>query len=314
MHIEQARQLKAELWRSLTPDVGTQAGRPPRPVFVGLSVRGADGFGVAVRYQDAAGAEVGRRAVELGGNDADVREVGPVRALQWDPAALQQRVRPLRPGLSIAHHAVTAGTLGAFVTLADQEGVFALSNNHVLADSDRGRVGDAVLQPGPADSGASRDQVGTLALSVPLKAGDGNTVDAAVAHLTDVSRLDDVDAEYPAGRLKGWVDLDDEVAVEKVGRTTGHTIGTVTAIEIDDLTVQYPFGEVTFDGQIEISGTAGAFSAGGDSGSVVYRPDTLEAVGLLFAGSERGGPGGTGLTYCNPIGEVLRALGATLVG
>jgi hypothetical protein len=31
----------------------------------------------------------------------------------------------------------------------------------------------------------------------------------------------------------------------------------------------------------------------------------LEAVGLLFAGSETGGPSGHGLTYANPIDQVL---------
>jgi len=38
------------------------------------------------------------------------------------------------------------------------------------------------------------------------------------------------------------------------------------------------------------------------------------AVGLLFAGSERGGPAGTGLTFCNPVDAVLEALGARLLG
>jgi hypothetical protein len=220
----------------------------------------------------------------------------------------------LHPGLSIAHHDVTAGTLGAFVTVAGRQGVFALSNNHVLADSDRGRIGDAILQPGPADGGTSEDHVGELAVTVPLSATEPNMVDAALALLSGVESSDGVDATYPIGQITGWVDPDDEVPVAKVGRTTGLTRGRISAIELDDVTVQYPAGAFTFDGQIEVTGASGPFSAGGDSGSLVYREDTGDAVGLLFAGSERGGPSGSGLTYCNPVGVALEALGAKLLG
>jgi hypothetical protein len=79
--------------------------------------------------------------------------------------------------------------------------------------------------------------------------------------------------------------------------------------------VRYPVGLVRFDDQIEVTGVGpGPFSAGGDSGSVVYDRDTNAAVGLLFAGSERGGPGGQGLTYCNPVGVVLDELGVRFAG
>lgn len=73
-------------------------------------------------------------------------------------------------------------------------------------------------------------------------------------------------------------------------------------------------GELSFDDQIEVEGLTGAFSRGGDSGSLVYRTQDAAAVGLLFAGSEVGGENGAGLTYLNPIGTVLGALGATLLG
>ncbi len=206
---------------------------------------------------------------------------------------------------------MTAGTLGGFVTVEGSDGLYVLSNNHVLANSDQAALDDPVLQPGPHDGGRAGDRVGRLARAVPLEAGGGNTVDAALALLED--DLTGVDLSYPVGRLTGWAEPDDEVAVEKVGRTTGWTTGRISAIELDDVAVQYPVGVVSFDGQIEVTGDAGAFSAGGDSGSVVYRPDTRQAVGLLFAGSERGGENGAGLTFCNPIGLVLTALGATLV-
>ena len=138
-----------------------------------------------------------------------------------------------------------------------------------------------------------------------------NVVDAATVLLDDQV---DVDLAYPAGSLAGVADAELGRQVEKAGRTTGPTRGEVTAIELDGLTVRYPIGLVRFDDQIEVTGHGpGPFSAGGDSGSVVYDGD-MNAVGLLFAGSERGGPAGQGLTYCNPIGVVLDELDVRFAG
>ncbi|WP_432537090.1 hypothetical protein [Kineococcus arenarius] len=323
MHIDNARELKARL-RDRSVAVASLAA-PQGVASVGISVLGhgpgGPRYGVAVRHSGVRGDALLDHARALAGTAAaaelDVRDVGRVRALStpvegrtWTPEQLRRRVRPLHPGLSIAHRDVTAGTLGAFVTVTGSDGLYALSNNHVVADSDQAALDDPVLQPGPADGGRERDRVGRLARAVPLEAGGGNTVDAALTLLDDAEGHD---PSYPVGRLVGWADADDEVAVEKAGRTTGRTRGRISAIELDDVAVEYPVGVVSFDGQVEVTGTGGAFSAGGDSGSLVYRPDTRQAVGLLFAGSERGGEDGTGLTFCNPIGLVLDALGATLV-
>ncbi len=78
-------------------------------------------------------------------------------------------------------------------------------------------------------------------------------------------------------------------------------------------------GLLRFDGQVEVSGaaggpdgTAGPFSRGGDSGSLVRLADGGSAVGLLFAGSEAGGDDGLGMTFCNVVDDVLDALGVIL--
>ncbi|MCI2237956.1 S1 family peptidase [Paenibacillus sp. TRM 82003] len=327
MHIDNARELKAQL---RARSVAVASAVPGGVAGVGISVLGhgpgGPRYGLAVRYSGERGEALLGQARALAGTAAaaelDVRDVGRVRALTapaegraWTAAELRRRVRPLHPGLSIAHRDVTAGTLGAFVTVTGSDGVYALSNNHVLADSDQAALDDPVLQPGPSDAGRDTDHVGRLARAVPLDAGGGNAVDAALALLEDLGEDGGPGWEpvYPVGRLTGWTDADDEVAVEKVGRTTGLTRGRVSAIELDDVAVEYPVGVVSFEGQVEVTGDVGAFSAGGDSGSLVYRPDTRQAIGLLFAGSERGGANGAGLTFCNPIGLVLDALGATLV-
>ena len=316
MELETAREIKAELRRRTAV-----LAAPPRPhtptggVAVGVCVVGPQTYGVAVRTFGSS--ELAESVVaagrELAGDECDIRDVGVVRAQQWEPAELQQRHRPLRPGLSVSHLDVTAGTIGGFVVASSgsETEILVLSNNHVLADSDRGTRGDVIVQPGVADGGAAGgDRIGVLAGVVSLDEVAPNLVDAATARL-DASV--EVSAEYPGGALTGWVAVTDDIAVEKVGRTTGLTQGRVSAIEIDGISVQYPSGVLDFDDQIEVTGagTAG-FSAGGDSGSVIYRPDTLEAIGLLFAGSDTGGPNGQGLTYCNPIGTVLERLGVRL--
>lgn len=318
MRIEAAREIKAELRRRTV--VLHQQLQPPREpvggVATGICVLGSGAYGVAVRTfgQSELASGIADASRELAGDECDVRDVGMVRALQWDPGELQGRHRPLRPGLSISHLDVSAGTIGAFVTPAGGDGsvVAVLSNNHVLADSDRGAAGDVVVQPGTADGGAAPDdRIGALDVVVTLDPDRPNLVDAATARLDDGVQ---VEAVHPAGELTGWSTVIDDLEVEKAGRTTGLTKGRVSAIELDGISVQYPSGVIDFDDQIEVTGAAAnGFSAGGDSGSVVYRPDTREAIGLLFAGSEYGGENGQGLTYCNPIGAVLESLRVRLL-
>ena len=137
------------------------------------------------------------------------------------------------------------------------------------------------------------------------------TVDCAIALLDE----QEVDPEYPVGRITTTAVALGGEQVAKIGRTTAVTRGRVSAIELDNVVVGYgeELGELSFDNQIEIESTgSGPFSRGGDSGSLVYREDGV-ALGLLFAGSESGGENGTGLTYINPIDAVLDALGVTLV-
>jgi hypothetical protein len=190
-----------------------------------------------------------------------------------------------------------------------------LSNNHVLANENRARRGDMVLQPGPFDGGVRPDDdVAALARFVRLRKGKPNEVDGAVAAigknvelrrqtLSKIGRLAGLGPEF----------LDEGAAVAKVGRTTGTTRGRVTAFELDNLVVEFDIGDLTFHNQIEIEGAAnGAFSDGGDSGSLIVN-DAREAVALLFAGTELGGSNHQGLTYANPLRSVLDALHVDLV-
>ena len=96
--------------------------------------------------------------------------------------------------------------------------------------------------------------------------------------------------------------------VGKSGRTTGLTQGRVTAIGVS-VNVNYGGGRVAlFRNQIAIqSVNANPFSAGGDSGSLIWHwVNGVQPVGLLFAG-------GGGTTFGNVIGRALSALAIRLL-
>ncbi|GAA2720838.1 hypothetical protein [Cellulomonas aerilata] len=323
---ETKRQIAGYVEELLAERIDARSVGPQVPA-VGLGLRPLPdgGYGLAVRYRLGVPTArmVARKVAEQVGPVADVRRTGRISVVPRQgtgprpPVVTAQalgetdRVRPLRPGVSIAHVDVSAGTLGAFVRV---DGVLhALSNFHVLVGSPSAKAGDPVLQPGPADGGQDpQDRVGTLAGFVPLQAGEDHLVDAAIARLDDT----DVDLAYPVGLVTETAEVDGTEQVAKIGRTTGLTQGHVTAIELDDVVVGYgdEMGELRFDNQVEVqSNGPRPFSRGGDSGSLVYRTDGV-AIGLLFAGSEAGGDNGNGLTYLNPIGAVLDALGAELAG
>jgi hypothetical protein len=86
--------------------------------------------------------------------------------------------------------------------------------------------------------------------------------------------------------------------VQKVGRTTGHTKGWVSASDVMLQVGFGHFGTAVFDDQLQI--IQGDFSDGGDSGSAILDTEN-RVVGLLFAG-------GADYTFANQIGNVVSLL------
>jgi hypothetical protein len=293
-----------------------QAVLPKRLMALGVARHDKGGYKLAVRLQRRnllARPEL-KQLERLAKGEWDVRYIGQVRkrALPW----YQLENRPLLIGSSVAHERVTAGTLGGFARLAGQENgdLYILSNNHVLANEGRARIGDSVLQPGPYDGASAEQRVASLSAFVKYKKKSANLVDCAIAKI-DPGIEADVKKLRGLGRFKGLSSqpVDDTLTVLKIGRTTGLTHGKVTAFELDDVVVAFDAGNLNFDNQIEIEGVEElAFSDGGDSGSLVLDPE-FRAVGLLFAGSDIGGSNGKGLTYVNPIRPVLDSLGIALL-
>lgn len=345
MNLDEARSAKQDLWISLDAGelegyynrVALARGERPRSaaggsfaaaltserpldapnyaLSLGVSVHRDGNFGVAVRVQAARSSRPVAehlRVVFQQRSNVDFRMIGTVRSFKpW----YQDVVRPLRIGSSLGHHRITAGTLGAFVSARGKSGDYMLSNNHVLADIDSATPGDLILQPGPIDNLApSQLIVGRFDSAVSFKTDAPNLVDCAMA------RIDPgIDIEpstlWNVGKLAGTVPPDKTASdlVFKIGRTTGLSWGRVTAIELDPIEISMGAAVHAFDNQIEVEGTGvSSFSRPGDSGSLVI--DTqYRAVGLLFAGSTSGGSNGRGLTYVNPIDDVLNGLKASLV-
>ncbi|HKW57349.1 MAG TPA: hypothetical protein VJN42_08315 [Candidatus Acidoferrum sp.] len=216
------------------------------------------------------------------------------------------------------------GTLGSLVTLNGTN--YILSNNHVLADSDAGVVGDAIIQPGlidnpainPTCQSAGTTTVANLSQFFTLENNPPNPLDAAIAQIVsgkvDTSGnilLLGATADANGVPVPGAPEAGSGeaaaigLAVAKSGRTTGLTCSTVDTVSAA-FSVQYhkvcgtggAVFTVNYTGQVSVLG--GDFSHEGDSGSLIVRQDTANAVALLFAGSDTD-------TVGNPIGAVLNA-------
>lgn len=206
------------------------------------------------------------------------------------------------------------GTLGALVQYNGTQ--YILSNNHVLARTNAAKKGEEIIQPGlidqnPACAKDRNDAVAQLYDFVPIRfktkgSLPANSVDAAIAQVL-TAKVD------PSGAILDIGVISSEVAapvlnggVQKSGRTTGHTTGTISGINAT-VDVSYGSGNTArFTNQIII--TPGSFLAGGDSGSLLVDDGAIpRAVGLLFAGS-------SSIAIANPIQEVLNSFGVSMVG
>lgn len=303
---------------------GTQPEAAPL-IAVGIgatSTRGARTFRPAVRVQKRFLRDLPELREKHRAGQIDLRFIGDVVAqAPWN----RRNVRPLEPGVSIAHHTLTAGTLGCFVTRNGQPGV--LSCQHVLSQFLAGAGGatEHTIQAGKFDGGHPvTDRIGFCAFTVaipnpaPHAVGGRNTLDCAVASVAALGAnvirgVGPITGIAPG--LKPYLG-DPNQFVLKLGRTTGLTKGVVTATEVDEIAVTYREGSRTkkllFTGVFEIEELNGrSFSEGGDSGSLIVDRQGL-VLGLLFAGSQRGGTNNRPRTFAIPIEPILAALQITI--
>jgi len=270
---------------------------------------------------------------EINGILTDVVQTGVIKAF-----GNTTKQRPAQGGDSIGHYAITAGTLGCVVKKNGK--LMILSNNHVLANSNEGKEGDAILQPGAYDGGTLTEQIASLSEWVPVNFIEDNlpgtdcqiakgsanflnffasilgrksrlrayslqaltnTVDAALARPNN--DVDVIQKIREIGTITGIKEVVLGMEVQKQGRTTGLTKGVVDQI---DVTTQVSYGTnktAIFTDQVIITSASGSFSQPGDSGSAVLSKQDL--VGLLFAGSDT-------VTVINKISNVFGALNCAL--
>lgn len=222
-----------------------------------------------------------------------------------------------------------AGTLGCLVK--DAAGaIYGLSNNHVAGGCGYAPVGLPVIAPGIADVTPFNPAPFTIGLHstpLPMVFGDPTTVnfssnsDAAIFRITATGAISSMQRTFYDTPIS-VMDLASSMNVEKVGRTTGHTYGTVAAeifgaIPIEYQASQYGFnGPAYFEQLYAVHGHGDVFSDSGDSGSLVTTVDGTgqrHAVGIVVAGCiDSNAPGGK-RSLILPLRPILDSLKVTLV-
>lgn len=200
--------------------------------------------------------------------------------------------RPVPIGVEIGNESACSyfGTLGCRTARGSSK--YVMSNYHVLVPSKISAV--RITQPHGC-SNTSNDSLGRLTsyYRITFSKSASNRYDAAWASTT--TSLTGTRPADGYGKLGTTVSHSLNMKVQKYGRTTKFTSGTITAVNVT-INVSYPAGTARFVGtfQVKPDGRYSQFSAGGDSGSLVVKQGTNQPVGLLFAGS------GTA-TYCCPV-------------
>jgi hypothetical protein len=224
----------------------------------------------------------------------------------------QLRYRPLLAGTSATHYRSTACTLNCLFIENGTGRLLMASNNHCFGKENTAKVGDSILQPSPYDGGIEPiDKIGEFYKCIEIKfiqvknpikdfflkifktfrpeEAFFNRVDIAFASfigcsncpkcnpITNICLVKIYGIGLPIG--KKLPNLNQRV--QKVGRTTGVTVGSVVSTSWTG-TVKYSRGSATFIDCILVSGKN--FSLGGDSGSPVLDMNS-NYIGTLFAGS-----------------------------
>lgn len=287
----------------------------PRQFALGVAVQTSSQFAIAVRAPSAEQLRDDDLAMirSRSAGEVSVQFTGAITPLTASDAIAASS--PVRIGASVAHRRCTAGTLGFFARRKEDGAIGFVSNNHVIALEDRGAEGDDILHPAPRDGGQHpRDVIGHLDGNYPRLGLSHPSVDCAFARLASGKDFDPLSLEEGQRLSPGTAILEESPAVGKIGRTTGMTIGRISAFDLDGVSIDYSFGTVRFNGQIEVE-SAGErpFTRGGDSGSLVFSRQGNHPVGMVFAASAIGGFGNAGLSYMHPIDAVLDALGVTFL-
>jgi hypothetical protein len=214
------------------------------------------------------------------------------------------RYDPLEGGSSVGiANEIHYGTIGLVVTDVATGKPMTLSNWHVYLREGNGDIGEPLVQPSFDDGGVYPDDwVGDVERFVLSE-----KVDGAVSFVRGrgVSRTI---ASF--GDITGIAAATVSESVKKHGRTSGTTVGTVSAIDYsgDVLYPDYPGGPLTahFVEVIRFTGDPGTVLPG-DSGSILVDADGVTAVGLCH-----GANGDGSVCLACHIADVFSELGIEL--
>ncbi|GGA36792.1 hypothetical protein [Okeania sp. KiyG1] len=316
---------------------------PEDRLSVGYSIKGKNDYQLELRIEQKGGKayKFAEKKAEKFQNEIDLLMVEDV-TIPSSTVLIQSAIdgkgnnsftrkkRPLHLGLSVGHRDGGPGTLGAFVCTSNGSEAI-LSNNHVLALCDEAKPGDKIYQPGRLDQRSIMTMgsyIGTLGDAMSISKIGSNFGDSAYAVL-------DKGIEHQGNLIpSGFGNSDDsgryindvqdydvispEIILAKIGRTTGYTEGIPGAIELDNVAVYIPqFKQnVRFDNLLEIrwQSTDKPFAEKGDSGSLIFIPKILQAVGLQFASGILDINGKkVGVSYACNLKNILETLDLTFI-
>jgi endonuclease G, mitochondrial len=205
----------------------------------------------------------------------------------------KKRLDPIKPGISVGHVDVTAGTIGCLVFDSVDGTPYVLSNWHVL-NGPTGKIGDTVVQPGVFDDNRiERNRLGHL-----VRSHVGHAGDCAIATIEGRQASPELLDLNVAITALGDPELGDTVV--KSGRTTAVTRGIVRRVDT--------IAKIDYGGSVgvqEVGGfeigvdpaapaANGEISQGGDSGAAWVFTDggkpTGVMAGLHFAGESGSDP------------------------
>jgi hypothetical protein len=262
--------------------------------------------------------ELGELVHEVYGTRALKQRTLPVEIIPAEPARFLSnldRMRPAACGLSCSNgRGGPAGSMGFLARGRGDGKIYLVSNNHVLANANRGAVGDPIVQPAMFDGGnPAKDSIATLFSWVTIDPSGPNFVDCAAARVTNAAALRPDFVQFAnGGPNPSYFRVGTKPSLPgprlgKCGRTTEVKAGRLVAQDAT-LVVRMGGRRFVFRHQIEIANEKWSFSEDGDSGALVWNFDEFrQPVGLLFASMGEH-------TFANPIGTVLKALQVDIIG
>ena len=253
----------------------------------------------------------------------------PTNAATYQVRSIQARERYCCGSSVSVGNNREAGTFGALVRDAAGQ-FFGLSNNHVTGGCSHAGVGLPILAPGIIDiipGCLTPFTVGFHERSLPFFSGTPDNINSAANCDAALFKIADPDA---VSSFQGIMHDTPSTAqalvagmrVEKVGRTTGHTVGTVLGELHGPLAISYQAniygfsGKVYFQPLFVINGIGALFSDSGDSGSLITALNAANervGVGLVVGKMVDGTAVGGFSSLVLPIERILNELQVTLV-